>query len=353
MRESEAKPKKPEQGQIERPGERANESLNEIQGAREKAQDLMQSLRGLCRQERSALCTFLQGLATIEERRLHLELGYPNMFELCRLEFGLSEGCIYRRLQVARKLRSYPELLEALEQGSINLTLASLLCPHLGRHAWNELLALVAGQSKRAAQKALRDLDQSRCHMEKPSRVQYLGREQYSYRLKVPAPLHHQFERVKELLSHQIPDGDINEILAAITRFYLHKQDPQEKKAAPPAFWASYESPSRYIPRGLKLLLLERAAHQCQYQSPDGRRCTQKRYLDIDHIVPLAGGGQTKLDNLQVLCHAHNLLKGTDLPLLEQTNHNQFNPPTKMEAAPRPSLSRESMQQKFRRLTYR
>ncbi len=313
-------------------------------------QDLMLSMRGLCKDERSALCAFLEGLASIEERALHLELGYPNMFELCRLEFGLSEGCIYRRLQVARKIRPYPEVLCALASGQINLTLASMLCPLLGRHDWCELLKRVQGSSKRAAQKALRDLDQSAVTQEKPTRVQYLGREQYSYRLKISAPLHHQFERLKELLSHQIPDGDIQEILALLARYYLQKEDPQEKKAAPAAFWADYQSPSRYIPRGLKHILLEAAAHQCQYQSGDGRRCSQKRYLDIDHIIPISAGGQTCLQNLQVLCHAHNLLKGTQSPFPINTNHNQFSAPLIDSRGAFPLKERESIRQKFKKL---
>lgn len=332
--------------------------IRQEQGGGGGSQDLVQliqSMRALAGQERSALCAFLRGLVTVEASRLHLELGYANMFELCRVEFGLSEGCIYRRLQVARKIPAYPELLLALEAGDINLTLASLLCPHLGRHDWSELLKLVKGQSKRLAQRALRDLDQSAVQAQKPNRVQYLGRETYSYRLKVPAALHHQLERVKELLSHQIPGGDDTEILAAITRFYLHRQDPQEKKAAPPAFWASYESVSRYIPRGLKLLILEQAGHQCQYLAQDGRRCSQKRYLDIDHIVPLAGGGTTRLDNLQVLCHAHNLLKGAQLPdpAAPQTNHNHFLESLKDRRVPPPQHSRESMHDKFKRIRVR
>ena len=298
-----------------------------------QARELMQSMRALCGQERLALCDFLRGLTEIEAGQIHLELGFPNMFELCRVEFGLSEGCIYRRLQVSRKIKYYPELLIALREGQINLTLASLLCPYLGKFAWSELLSRVAGQSKRQAQKALRDLAEFDTTALATVRIQYLGREHYSYKLKIPAELHHQFERVRELLSHQIPDGDIHAILSVLTQTYLKKNDPQSKVAASPDLWQHYASPTRYIPKGLKHLIFEKAENCCQYISPEGRRCTQKRYLDIDHIMPLSAGGQTKLDNLQVLCHAHNLLKSDQLPH-QPTNHNQSDPPSRSLAPP-------------------
>jgi hypothetical protein len=104
------------------------------------AYDMIHTLRGLCRREVESLCDFLEGLATIDQKGIHLELGFPNLFELCRIEFGLSEGCIYRRIQVARKLRHYPELLRALRSGDINLSLSRTAC--LGDaaelRAWSE-----------------------------------------------------------------------------------------------------------------------------------------------------------------------------------------------------------------------
>ena len=46
----------------------------------------------------------------------------------------------------------------------------------------------------------------------------------------------------------------------------------------------------------------------------DGWRCrkcgTRAKNLEIDHIVPIAKGGKTTLDNLQTLCHRCNKIKG-------------------------------------------
>ncbi|WP_253861534.1 HNH endonuclease [Mycobacterium asiaticum] len=45
----------------------------------------------------------------------------------------------------------------------------------------------------------------------------------------------------------------------------------------------------------------------------DGGMCTQckeKHYLEYDHIIPLALGGATSVDNLKILCRQCNLQKG-------------------------------------------
>ncbi len=282
---------------------------------------LLQELHAINQKDRQALCLFLRGLAEAEKRALHLHMGYPNLFEFCRVEFGLSEGCIYRRIQVARQVLSFPQLLEALASGAINLTLASMLCPHLGTTPWDRLLNAVEGQSKRAAHKALVDLLEQPLDGEKvPSaRVRYAGREAYHYRLRIPATLHHDLERAREILSHQIGDGDWVDVLDTLVRSYLMRHDPQQAAPLRQDFWESYQSSQRYIPRGLKQKLLEAAQFRCQYQSPEGQRCPQTRYLDVDHIVPMARGGKTELKNLQILCRAHNAWKGDRLV----TDHNR------------------------------
>lgn len=49
----------------------------------------------------------------------------------------------------------------------------------------------------------------------------------------------------------------------------------------------------------------------------DGWRCKKcgrkNKYLEIDHIVPIAKGGKSTYDNLQTLCHSCNKKKGTNI----------------------------------------
>ncbi|MCY2987927.1 MAG: HNH endonuclease signature motif containing protein [Planctomycetota bacterium] len=67
----------------------------------------------------------------------------------------------------------------------------------------------------------------------------------------------------------------------------------------------------RSIPRELRRQLLAEAGGRCAYcrtpTSISGAR------LVVDHIVPEAAGGQTKLDNLCLPCHSCNEFKGAEI----------------------------------------
>jgi len=67
---------------------------------------------------------------------------------------------------------------------------------------------------------------------------------------------------------------------------------------------------SRYIPRPVRDKVLARAGYQCEYNGPEGVRCTQRHGLHVDHVVSFARGGSNEPENLQALCAAHNIDKG-------------------------------------------
>jgi hypothetical protein len=71
---------------------------------------------------------------------------------------------------------------------------------------------------------------------------------------------------------------------------------------------------SRYIPQKMKRILYKRAHGQCEYVDPKSkRRCTSHYYLEVDHIIPYALGGETTLDNLQLLCRSHNRFRAVQV----------------------------------------
>jgi hypothetical protein len=60
-----------------------------------------------------------------------------------------------------------------------------------------------------------------------------------------------------------------------------------------------------------------RAGQQCEHVSSDGKRCTSRSHLDIDHILPASQGGTNDPSNLRVLCAAHNRNRGFWDPTVE------------------------------------
>jgi 5-methylcytosine-specific restriction endonuclease McrA len=63
---------------------------------------------------------------------------------------------------------------------------------------------------------------------------------------------------------------------------------------------------TRHIPADVKDKVLARDNHRCTFIASDGVRCNAARHLQFDHVEPFARGGDHTLDNLRLLCAAHN-----------------------------------------------
>jgi hypothetical protein len=91
-------------------------------------------------------------LAEFETRKLHRAEGYGSLFKYCTDVLRLSEHAAYGRIEAARIAQAFPVVLERLAEGSLNLTTLCLVGPHLRPENHLELLAQVAGRSKRDVQ---------------------------------------------------------------------------------------------------------------------------------------------------------------------------------------------------------
>jgi len=63
----------------------------------------------------------------------------------------------------------------------------------------------------------------------------------------------------------------------------------------------------RTVPAGLRRLVIQRAAHRCEYckLSQEGQEAT----FHIDHVIPVAAGGETVAENLALTCVSCSLRK--------------------------------------------
>jgi 5-methylcytosine-specific restriction endonuclease McrA len=81
----------------------------------------------------------------------------------------------------------------------------------------------------------------------------------------------------------------------------------------PPCDWKSIRSLdlakefSRHIPAAVRRAVWERDRGQCTFVDDEGNRCTERRFLQIDHVDPYARGGATSIGNCCLICRAHNL----------------------------------------------
>jgi 5-methylcytosine-specific restriction endonuclease McrA len=50
----------------------------------------------------------------------------------------------------------------------------------------------------------------------------------------------------------------------------------------------------------------KRDGGQCTFVGRDGHRCGERRFLEFDHVQPVALGGNATVDDLRLRCRVHN-----------------------------------------------
>ena len=116
---------------------------------------LLGGLAELVGSSRQTLARLLAHLAEVEERRLHLDMGYSSLFVYCTKRLGLSEDEAARRIEVSRLARRHPDIFCRIASGQLSLSVAALLKPHLTGDNAGALLELVSGSSIARAREQL------------------------------------------------------------------------------------------------------------------------------------------------------------------------------------------------------
>jgi hypothetical protein len=112
----------------------------------------------------------------------------------------------------------------------------------------------------------------------------------------------------QELLSHQVPSGDVAEVLdraldALIVKLEKSKYAATEK---PRSGQPRTSGNARYIPAEVKRAVRKRDGNQCTYVSESGQRCTPSKFLEFDHIEEFARGGSATVNQIRLRCRPHN-----------------------------------------------
>lgn len=134
----------------------------------------------------------------------------------------------------------------------------------------------------------------------------------YKLELTAGRALHDKLVQLQELLRHQVPDGNLAVIVERAVDVLLEQtmkkrfgrtRSPQKRRSA-----QKRRVRSRYVPRAVVREVHERDAGRCTFVSADGKRCSERGFLELHHHEPFARGGETSVDNLKLVCRAHNAL---------------------------------------------
>jgi hypothetical protein len=332
--------------------------------------ELIAALPLLVRRESQAIAELVAHLAEMDTRRLYRDQAFSSMHQYCVEALYLSEGAAYKRIAAARAARDFPLVLELLADGKLHLSAICLLAPHLTEENHRSLLEAAVHRSKREVELLLAeqfprpDVPQSLRKLPVPPQprpqlqpqtqaavpipqpaspvessalpapntelpalavaapafaasvppprlavVAPLSPERYKLQLTISQKTRQRLEEARDLLGHQVPDGDLAEVVDRALDLLVHelrKKKYAETGAPREPRPAKENDCSRRIPNHVKRAVAERDGHQCTYVSPNGHRCSVRRRLEFHHIDPHGQGGPSTVLNVALRCSIHN-----------------------------------------------
>jgi 5-methylcytosine-specific restriction endonuclease McrA len=137
--------------------------------------------------------------------------------------------------------------------------------------------------------------------------VEPLSPRRYRIEVTVGQETHDNLREIQELLSHQIPNGDPAAIIdRAIALLLEQTRKERRAKVGRPRPSKGSGGSTRHVPAEVRREVWERDGGQCAFVGTDGRRCGERRFIEVHHEQPFARGGAHTADNLELRCRAHN-----------------------------------------------
>ncbi|MEO5619239.1 MAG: hypothetical protein ABIS67_15825 [Candidatus Eisenbacteria bacterium] len=134
-----------------------------------------------------------------------------------------------------------------------------------------------------------------------------LAPERFALQVTISQSTHDKLRRAQDLLSHQLPSGNVAEVLDRALDALIHKLEKRKFAAATkPRAGGRSSGNSRHIPAHIRRTVSERDGRQCTFVSDSGRRCASRKFLEFDHMDEVARGGQASVERIRLRCRAHN-----------------------------------------------
>ncbi len=135
-----------------------------------------------------------------------------------------------------------------------------------------------------------------------------LSADRFYLKLTISATVHRNLLAAQALLRHRIPSGDLDAVLGRALDALLRdlRRGKFGDTAAPRTTVPPPQPGSRHIPSAVKREVAARDGHQCSFVAPDGHRCQERAFLELDHTTLFCRGGASDAASVRLLCAAHN-----------------------------------------------
>ncbi|MBN9165718.1 MAG: hypothetical protein BGO98_37635 [Myxococcales bacterium 68-20] len=118
-------------------------------------EELLARLRGHMGSGNVWCAKLIAYLVEVDERRLDRIHACSSMWDFCTRKLGMSEGEAHRRIAAARTVRRFPQVFGYIERGDVHLCALYALRKHLTSTNVDELLREASGKSTREAEKMM------------------------------------------------------------------------------------------------------------------------------------------------------------------------------------------------------
>lgn len=297
-----------------------------------KDAQLLSELKAMVQSERDLLVKILHHLREIERRRLFCDLGYRSLFEYAVTELKYSEGQASRRISAMRLLKDLPEIETKIATGALSLSnvqqaqsfFRNIQASEPLRNVTPEeklnVLGKLEGKSTRDAQKELLKIDPVQAAPKEKERV--VSETVSEVRFLMTDKLKEKLEGVRALLGVKGAGMTFAELFDAMSDLSLaaleakkfgkkraESSQSQPKKQTPhatPTVNTTANASPRYISKAVKHEVWRRDQGACT-------NCKSRTNLNYDHIIPVARGGKSTLENLRLLCFHCNQRASTKI----------------------------------------
>ena len=301
--------------------------------------------------ERECEVDLLFHLIELEKRDLHLAWGYSSLFAYLVTSLGYSEASASRRVRISRLICKYPDIARMLRSGKTNLSCLSLISKVLEEDSDKgcEILASIADKTCREVEELVSvyrpEVTRSKEYI-KPIKVAGVAKSdcfelefptksfcnlqdslivqpplletpqaevRYEVRCSLSKEIKDKLGKAQNLMVHRLKgDMVLENVFSELIDCYLAKHANDRKVRKVNRVQKSLAKGNKgsakrdAIPSQVKREVYARDHFCCSYQSKDGVRCGKESNLELDHITPVALGGDNSVANLRVVCREHN-----------------------------------------------
>lgn len=297
-------------------------------------QELDHHLAERISKEKEILSEILYLILEVDRRRLYLERAYPSLFEYLVKHHGYSAGSAHRRIEAARLMKDIPDLPARLESGSLNLTQVGLVQKAIKQTirqnktqvSKEEKVELIQNlQHKTFAESQTLVAQAFDFEIKAETKTQYQKDESVRVEVTFSKEQWQKVKQMQQLLSHSIPIGnDLVKTLEYLAEKVIKQKTMQKNQSSvskakmqnsdtnTPIIKADtrpVQITAKNIKASIRKTILQRD-QCCQFKDTLTQKlCGSKVFLQIDHLKPKWAGGNNLVENLQVLCAAHNRFK--------------------------------------------